>query len=141
MSLSSRVTAVVAYCLLFCALATAVIGGLGVIGVRAAMAAQTELTTDELATATITSTLAHQIDRAYAEGQGTALTADRVAREVRAAELRNTQIPAVERTLSSVQTDPCGRGRRCGRAGGHRPPRPGVGCHAPRAQQRCVDLE
>ncbi len=102
MSLSSRVTMVVAYCLLFCALATAVIGGLGVIGVRAATSSETQLTTDELATATLTARLAHEIDGAYAAGQATALSSDKVLRMARAGDLRNTQIPAVEATLAAV---------------------------------------
>jgi diguanylate cyclase (GGDEF)-like protein len=103
MPLSSRVTAVVAYCCLFCALAVAVIGAMGVLGVRSAAQSEERLTTDELSTATITARLGHQIDVAYAEGQRAAADRDRTARTQRAAELHNVQVPAIEATMAALR--------------------------------------
>jgi diguanylate cyclase (GGDEF)-like protein len=100
MPLSSRVTAVVAYCCLFCALAVAIIG---VLGVRSAAESEKRLTTDELSTATTTARLGHQVDVAYAEGQQAAMGDDRTARVQRAAELRNVQVPAIEATMAAIR--------------------------------------
>ena len=103
MTLSSRVTMVVAACCLFCALAAAAIGGLGILGVGSVTRSEKQLIQDELTTATITAQLAHQIDGAYADGLTASLRADPTVRRRSASTLRNVEIPAVEATLADLR--------------------------------------
>ena len=103
MTLSSRVTAVVAYCCLFCAVAAATIGGLGIVGVRAATQSERSLTADELETALITSTFNHQVDTIYADALAVVLTGDGRARASGAVALHDHQVPAVESSLAALR--------------------------------------
>ena len=103
MTLSSRVNAVVAYCCLFCAVAAATIGGLGIVGVRAATQSEKSLTADELKTALITSTFSHQIDTVYADAQAVLHFDDSRVRASSAVALRDHQVPAVESSFAALR--------------------------------------
>src|SRR4051794_41932693 len=108
MTLSSRVTAVVAYCCLFCAVAAATIGGLGIVGVRAATQSEKSLTADELQTALITSTFNHQVDTVYADAQGVVLSGDRSERAAGAGPRPHHQGPAGHPVVPAPAPTPAG---------------------------------
>ncbi len=100
---SSRTGAAVALACLFFAVACTGIGAVAVHGVGAATAAGNRLSTDELATATVTAEVGHAVDAVYATGQVLALTADPGRRSTLATELYDEQIPAVETGLAQLQ--------------------------------------
>jgi diguanylate cyclase (GGDEF)-like protein len=100
---SSRMSAGVALACLFFAIACTGIGAVAVHGVHAATAAGNRLSTDELATATITAEVEHAVDAVYATGQVLALTTDPSQRSTLTTELYDEQIPAVETGLAHLQ--------------------------------------
>lgn len=119
MTMSSRMTTVVAACCLFCALVAAAIGGLGIVGVASATRSEKRVIRDELTTATLTAQFAHQIDGAYADGLTASMPVDVAVRRHTASILRNVEIPAVEATLADLkrihQDDPSAELRDIGR--------------------------
>jgi diguanylate cyclase (GGDEF)-like protein len=103
MNASSRVTAAAAYACVLCALAAVLVAGLGVLGVRAAASTGRSLAGDELATATLTAGLTHQVDSVYATALTTSLAASPTARAAGAHDLYDRRIPAVEARLRDLE--------------------------------------
>ncbi|MEP7091242.1 MAG: hypothetical protein ABI776_14175, partial [Nocardioidaceae bacterium] len=81
----------------------AVIGGLGIAGVVSATDASAGLAADEVATATITAQLAHEVDAAYADGQAVVLAPGASSRAGLESRLYNQRLPAVEARLVSLR--------------------------------------
>jgi diguanylate cyclase (GGDEF)-like protein len=102
-TLASRVTAGVFYACVLFAFAAVVIGTVGILGVRSATSVGRGLTSDELATATITAQLGLQLDSVFATGQRLAFSDHPVQRARMAASLYDQQIPQVEAELASLK--------------------------------------
>jgi diguanylate cyclase (GGDEF)-like protein len=102
-TLSSRVSAGVAYACVFFAIVVALVGVAGVVGVRSATRAGNDVAHDELNTASVTAQLNHQLDTTYADGVQLALSTTTVQRTTVSDSLSNQQIPAVEAAIANLQ--------------------------------------
>ena len=101
-SISSRVnTGVVLVCLLF-GVAAAAIGVAGIVAVRTSAALGSTIAGDELATATVTTRLGREVDRAYTIAQAMLFSADPGRRAVLAGALYDPVVPAVDAALADL---------------------------------------
>ncbi len=103
MTQTTRVRVAVAAGCLFCALVGAIIGGLGIAGVNSATNAAADLATDEVATATLTARLTHEVDAAYADTQSLVVARSPATRARLGSRLYDRELPAVEAYLSSLR--------------------------------------
>ncbi len=101
-SIASRVNAgIVLVCVFFAVVAVA-LGAAGMVGVRSATSIGATIAGDELTTATLTTRLGRQMDRAYSTAQAMLLSADPARRAVLAASLYDPVIPAVDAALADL---------------------------------------
>ena len=94
-------TGIVLVCLFF-GVVVAAIGAAGVVAVRSATAVGATIAGDELTTATVTSRLGRQLDRAYSTAQAMMLSPDPARRATLAASLYDPVIPAVDGALADL---------------------------------------
>ncbi len=94
-------TGILLVCLFF-AMVVAAIGAAGVVAVRSATAVGATIAGDELTTATVTSRLGRQLDRAYSTAQAMMLSADPARHATLAAALYDPVIPAVDGALADL---------------------------------------
>jgi diguanylate cyclase (GGDEF)-like protein len=109
-SLSARLGVGVVYACVFFGIVAAAIGVVGILAVGSATATGNSITSDELATATITAQFGQQVDAVYASGQALALTSDPAQRAQIANSLYSQQLPATDSALSSLQRIHAGDG-------------------------------
>jgi diguanylate cyclase (GGDEF)-like protein len=108
MDRTPRVGLVVAASVVVCALATILIGGLGISGVGSASRSGERLANDELAKANLTARIAHEVDIVLADSVGSV----RGDAGPRAPSVYDVELPAIEAQLNDLQRlhegDPAG---------------------------------
>jgi diguanylate cyclase (GGDEF)-like protein len=102
-SLSARLGIGVVYACVFFAIAAGGIGAVGIVAVGSATSTGNDITSDELATATITAQFGQQLDVVYSTAQALALSPSPTDRADLATTLYDEQIPAAETALSALQ--------------------------------------
>jgi diguanylate cyclase (GGDEF)-like protein len=102
-SLTARLNAGVVYACVFFAVAAGAIGIAGIIGVGSATNAGNSVTSDELASATITAQFSQQLDLVYSTGQALATSIDPGRRAQLAAALYQQRVPAADTALAALQ--------------------------------------
>jgi hypothetical protein len=75
-SLSQRATTALVYACAFFGVVIAIVGGVGVLGVHAAIDSGNSISRDELQTSTVTARVGQRIDDAYVTAEASLLTAD-----------------------------------------------------------------
>jgi diguanylate cyclase (GGDEF)-like protein len=102
-SLSTRLGIGVVYACVFFAVIAGAIGAVGIVAVGSATDTGNSITSDELATATVTAQFGQEVDADYASGQALALTSDPTRRAQLATSLYNQQLPATDSSLAQLQ--------------------------------------
>jgi hypothetical protein len=97
------ITALMACCLLF-ALFVSAVGLIGILGVRSATQSGDEITTDEIATSTMTAQLDRSMDLAYSTAERALLTGDASQRMTLMSSLYSQLIPQVDIELTNLRT-------------------------------------
>ena len=102
-SLSQRATTALVYACAFFGVVIAIVGGVGVLGVHAAIDSGNSISRDELQTSTVTARVGQRIDDAYVTAEASLLTADSKLRSRLLRALYTQILPGVETELSDLQ--------------------------------------